>query len=83
MIELTKQVIDRSGSIESSQVDILKNLMDLSIAISKSPKRFVKNYWLRNQDFLIDLSVKKDSLFDRVHHIVETYGRLNLKGSLP
>lgn len=32
---------------------------------------------------MLDLSVKKNRLFDRVHHIIQTYGGLNLKGLLP
>lgn len=83
MIELTKQLTDRNTCIESSGADILKKTMLFSLSINKSSKRFVKRFWIRNMAFLIDLSVKKETLFDRVHHIIETYGGPNLKSSLP
>jgi hypothetical protein len=43
----------------------------------------VSKFWIRNQEFLLDLSIKKISLLDSVAHIIVTYGGHSLKGYLP
>jgi len=83
MIELIKLTRERSNGLTQSDSYFLQKTMLLALKLNKQPRSFIKKFWLKNCSFLIDLSVKRKNFFDRVHHIIQTYGGPNLKVFLP
>lgn len=83
MIELIALAKDRfSGSLQSFSY-LLESTMILATKSNRTPRHFVRKFWLRNKLFLLDDSIKKDNFFARVHHIIRTYGGPKLRVFLP
>jgi len=57
--------------------------VDISASRNYLQKKRIKRFWKDNHQFLLDVSVKRSSLFNHVRHIIGTYARHNSRGFLP
>jgi hypothetical protein len=78
MIELIKLTRERSKGLVQSNSYLLEKSFILALTINNRPRSFVNKFWIKNKEFLLDLTIQKKNILDRVTHIIKTYGGPNL-----